>query len=756
MCAKLHLILLLLLPLFVGLSQAGVFVRQRERQQKQAGRADGEKTPWELREAIYGASGQIGFNGTWISDNEFYYTATDKSIHKYNAASKTDSIFVGAGFLNKYTGATFTLSPDNTKILVRYNLTLGFRHSYIAQYDIYDIAKDTAINVHNGEKLQYCGWAPNQGRLAYVYENNVYVHFEENQEVAITNDGVTGVVYNGVPDWVYEEEVLGSGSALWWSPDGSKLAVGFFNDTNVETFKYFLYGDTDDDFQQYPTELDLKYPKTGTPNPVVSLKVFDFDNEQNITSIQLSAPVSIVSLDHILQNVVWSNNTYMLITWLNRRQNLGSLQSCSYQGVCSEVKRLEEPDGWIGISTPKCLSNGLNCIFANWIDNWFQVWNLDLQTGQNIWQSRGNFTVINVYGYDEANQKLFYQATQPGDPSVRHVYSNDDCLSCKLIDADGAACRMASASFSKDYSYYTILCSGPNPTYSRIYSASTQALVSDWEPNTAYRVKLEAKLRPSYRFLNVTLADGSIGYAKLALPPNFDESKKYPLLVLVYGGPNSVRVDNSFLVGFEAFMTTTREVIYAYIDGRGTGQKGKKLLFTVNNDLGDHEVEDQIFVTEWMQNNLTFIDPNRTAIWGWSYGGYMTAKTIEQDDKHVFQCGVSVAPVTSWLFYDTIYTERYMGLPTVDDNLKNYNISSVFNRLQNFRTHDYLLIHGSGDDNVHYQNSLVFSKLLQHADIQFEEQTYTDENHSIGNAAPHLYLTIDDFLNRCLKINVNS
>ncbi|XP_017063017.2 venom dipeptidyl peptidase 4 [Drosophila eugracilis] len=721
------------------------------------GRADesgeGNKTAWELTEALYGTSGLRSFNGTWITDEEFYYTATDRSIHKFNAATKADVIFQNSSFLNNYVGATFSLSPDNSKILIRHNLTEKFRHSYIAQYDVFDIESNTTVQIHKGEKLQYCGWSPLRDRLAYVYLNNVFIHFSESSEIAITDDGVDGVVYNGVPDWVYEEEVLSSGSALWWSPDGTKLAVGFFDDTDVETFNYFLYGDGDTTFYQYPHEEQLKYPKSGSKNPLVNLRVYDVSESEH-AMYSIVAPVDVVGSDHILQNVVWSNETHLLITWMNRRQNLSSIQSCSNLGACVEVKRLEEPRGWVDISTPKCLSSGKSCIFSYFIDNWQQVWNLDLETGLNSWQSRGNFTVLTVYGYDEARDKLYYQATQAGDPSVYHVFSNDECLSCSQVDVDGDACRSASATFSKSFSYYTLSCNGPNPTYTRIFEATTKTLQVEWEPNTAYRQQLAQKQRPTYRFLNVTLADGSHGFAKLALPPNFDEAKKYPLIVVVYQGPNSVRVTNGFTLGYEAFVTTSRETIYAYIDGRGTGNKGKDLLFSVNNDLGDHEVEDQLFVTRWMQQNLPYVDAERCGIWGWSYGGYMTAKTIEKDDDRIFQCGVSVAPVTSWLYYDTIYTERYMGLPTEDDNLQKYNESSVFGNLENFKTHDFLLVHGSGDDNVHYQHSLLLGKLLQRQDIQFEEQTYTDENHGIGNALPHLYHTIDAFWINCLNLEV--
>lgn len=244
----------------------------------------------------------------------------------------------------------------------------------------------------------------------------------------------------------------------------------------------------------------------------------------------------------------------------------------------------------------------------------------------------------------------FYQATELGDASVSHVYCNNMCLSCNNYDVEGQECRSASATFSKNFSYYTLTCNGPNPSYTQIFETEAFTKVADWELNTEYRATLATKLRPSYSYINVALEDGSRGLAKLALPPNFNESLRYPMIVNVYGGPNSVRISNAFTVGYEAFVTTTRNIIYAYIDGRGTGNKGKDLLFSVNNDLGDFEVADQIFVTEWLVSQLGFIDPERVAIWGWSYGGYMTAKTLERDED-VFACGVSVAPVTSWLYY---------------------------------------------------------------------------------------------------------
>uniref|UniRef100_A0A1A9WX87 Venom dipeptidyl peptidase 4 n=1 Tax=Glossina brevipalpis TaxID=37001 RepID=A0A1A9WX87_9MUSC len=620
-----------------------------------------DKKPWDLNEAIFAASKIRSSGGTWIS------------------------------------GSSAILSPSGSKLLVRFNVEQIFRHSSVARYDIYDLSTGLSTEIHNGKKLQYCIWYPhNDDFLSYVYDNNVFVHrVATGKEIPLTTDGKNGVIYNGIPDWVYEEEVLSNSNALWWSPDGSKLLVGWFNDTDVETYKYFVYGDANDPEDQYPTEIDLKYPKSGTNNPLVAVRLFDISTSEP-SMVSITAPIDIVGKEHILQNVIWTSNDNFIIIWLNRRQNIASIQACTLQGVCHEVKRLSEPAGWISIDNFLCLKTGDRCLFTHWIDNWYQVWNLNLQNGD--------------------------------------------------------LCRSAAASFSKNFTYFMATCNGPNPSYSKIIQTETKNVLVDWELNTEFREKLATKLRPIIKYMNVTLADGSQGIARLSLPPNLDEKKKYPLIVWVYGGPNSVRVTNSFTVGFEAYLTTKREVIYAQIDGRGTGNKGKKLLHSVNNHLGEYEVADQIHVTKYLQQELPYIDAENTGIWGWSYGGYLTARTLANDTQGVYKCGVSVAPVTSWLYYDSIYTERYMGLPTPEDNLQKYLETDVFDNVENFRHHDFLLIHGSADDNVHYQNSLMLAKVLQQKQIIFDEMTYTDENHSIGSFLPHLYQTMDRFWSSCLNL----
>ncbi|PNF24642.1 hypothetical protein B7P43_G00739 [Cryptotermes secundus] len=225
------------------------------------------------------------------------------------------------------------------------------------------------------------------------------------------------------------------------------------------------------------------------------------------------------------------------------------------------------------------------------------------------------------------------------------------------------------------------------------------------------------------------------------------------MLVYVYGGPNSVQISDAFTLGWGAYLTTNRSIIYALIDGRGSGLKGDDMKFSVYRRLGSVEIEDQILVTITLQSRFPYIDQTRTAIWGWSYGGYATAMTLAIDRLAIFKCGASVAPVTSWIYYDSIYTERYMGLPSLEDNQQGYNNSDVTRLVENFRGKQFYLLHGNADDNVHYLQAMELSRALELANILFRQQSYPDENHSLRSVLLHVYTSMDQFWAQCFDLD---
>lgn len=330
-------------------------------------------------------------------------------------------------------------------------------------------------------------------------------------------------------------------------------------------------------------------------------------------------------------------------------------------------------------------------------------------------------------------------------------------MSCDITTIEGNNCTYAAASFSKSFSNYALTCSGPDPTIVDIYESETDTKIRDWEHNTNLRTKIKNYDLPTEHFVRIAIPGTPYEAAvKLMLPKEIDfetpGDKKYPMIIDVYAGPNSARVSNSYSSGFKNYLITSQKIIYASIDGRGSANKGLDMVYELNNKLGTVEILDQITVTKILQERYKFIDAERTAIWGWSYGGYATALALEYDTENVFKCGISVAPVTNWMYYNTMYTERYMGTP--QENAKGYADGDATQKLAQFENHKhkFLLIHGNADDNVHYQQTMALSRSLQKADILFEQISYPDENHGLGGVSKQLYNKMDEFWKSCLDL----
>ncbi|XP_050087507.1 venom dipeptidyl peptidase 4 [Anopheles aquasalis] len=712
-------------------------------------------------EIIPNRFGLRGFNGTWLTGEELMYRESSTGNYvKFNVKSGTSSVLLSGDTVGQWAGASVQmLKPDFTKALIRYDVRTVFRHSSLSKYAIYDTVQGTTFHVANQEEVSICIVAPTGQSLAYVKDNNVYYRAAllENTEVLLTTDGVPGIIYNGIPDWVYEEEVFGTDATLWFSPDGQRLAMASFDDREVKEFSYHIYGNPDDPERQYPEELRIRYPKVNTTNPTVYLLVKDLST--NSPWVNVAAPVALVTEDHVLGTVNWASANVLGVIWTNRRQNVATFQKCSASdGSCVEAIRFDRPNGWYDLYTPRCYGNaGERCFLMGANNGWKAVLEV---VGQNapIMRTRERYTVASINAYDEQTQALYYTAVPADAPHHRHVFRDNECLTCSLTDEEGVPCTFASVSFSNDLHYMAATCSGPTPSYTQIYSTTNEPGFEriDWEWNLDRRAQLQEYKKVEVRFLRVPVGiDGFMASVRLYLPPGIDfeadatspDGEKYPMVVNVYAGPDSVRVTDSFAIGFPHYMATTKRIIYAQIDGRGTGNQGYDFLFSINNQLGTYEMEDQIAVAHYLQERYAFIDAKRTGIWGSSYGGYATAMTLEKDYHQVYRCGIAVAPVTSWMFYDSIYTERYMGLPST--NAIGYVRSDISGFTDELKNHLFLLIHGTADDNVHYQQSMVFVRALLDHDIDFDQMTYPDEAHSLSGVQRHLYHTMDQFWDKC-------
>ncbi|KAL7991685.1 hypothetical protein Chor_015941 [Crotalus horridus] len=710
------------------------------------------------------------YNLRWMSGHEYVYT-NQNNVFLYDIDDGRESIILSNDTLDSFNSSQAILSPDRKFALLQYSYEKVWRYSYTASYHIYDLINRTKITENPLPKnIQYISWSPVGHKLAYVYCNNVYVKTTPNASpVQITENGAENKILNGLADWVYEEEMFGTHSALWWSPNGSFLAFAEINDTEVPVMEYSFYSE---DTLQYPKTIKIPYPKAGAINPTIRLFVLDILSLSPKNISEIVAPSSIISGDHYLSAVTWVTDERICVQWLRRIQNFSVLTICDYSGAwhCpKEREHLEESKtGWVGRKVKPITS--------------------------------GKWEVISIAAI--TNSSLYFISNEfEGRPGGRHLYKvdlkNDLKKICITCNSKEEACQYFSVSFSTDSRYYKLNCYGPDVPYFTLQNSITDKAIKTLEDNNNLKNALKEIQMPCKRLRNITL-HGQTYWYQMILPPNFDESKKYPLLIDVYAGPCSQKADAAFRINWSTYLASSEGIIVASFDGRGSGFQGDKILHAIYRRLGTYEVEDQISAAKQF-SEMSFVDKDRIAIWGWSYGGYVTSMVLGAGSG-VFKCGIAVAPVSRWQYYDSIYTERYMGLPEKNDNLNFYEraLLAVALVLERSRGHFCSWIHEKSADNVHFQQAAQISKALVDAEVDFQamelhledsygqgkEKTegalfityirqewissteklsvssqatylvwYTDKDHGIGgHAHSHIYQHMSHFMKQCFKL----
>jgi len=753
--------------LFVGILISSVVGRKLENRNFQG---DDE---FSFEDFITSKFSARSFNGSWWSKNELQWSDVDGNLVAWNFEEDTSSIIVSADLLqsvasnSKFEG----FSGDASMLLFAYDIDAVWRHSFTATYLVLDSVNNKNITVRSGSggtKLQYCAWiknTENKNSLIYVFENNIYVR--ENalveDDIAITTDGVIDNVFNGIPDWVYEEEVLGVNYANHMSPTGHKIAFARFNDTLVPEFQYPHYGNPDDVFHnQYPTYKKVRYPKSGETNPTINLFVYDLP--QNLRK-EVKPPTEVEQWDeYIYAKIYWVHDTKLSVTWMNRVQNSTVLSTClesESSWNCETVKYFEESNGWMDPATPVLYSPDGDVITI-----WSKLENNNLHyphivkidTDNNMeYLSEGQIVVIDILAWDDNSGTVYFMGTKEGSAGSRHLYTVDDkankmitCLTCDIPSLSGDVCEYNEVSLSSDNKYFIHKCRGEVIPEVNLRLTSDSSTVYILEDNADLKDRLTFKSLPTINYLTVPVGDGFEAPVKMYIPPDFDPAAKYPMILYIYGGPGAQQVTARWTLGWESYLTSSKDIVYVLMDGRGTGFQSNEYKFQVYRNLGTVEMDDQISVTRKLTEMFDYIDKDRVGIWGWSYGGFNTAMTLERDVQDpVFACGISVAPVTSWLLYDSIYTERFMSLP--EDNQAGYN-NSVIAGIESLRGKKWMLNHGVADDNVHYQHSMLLTRALEVADIQFEQHSYADENHSLRGVSRFLYHAMRDFWERCFNL----
>ena len=656
-------------------------------------------------------------------------------------------------------------SPDLQKVILKTDVTSLWRYSSIAQYWVLDINNGDIKPVFNEvDKISTASWSPDSLKIAFIYENNLYYKsLQLNEIIQITFDGSTEI-FNGKPDWVYEEEVYGSDHVFWWSPESDKVAFLRSNNTQVPEFIIPFYAQST--HQDYPEIVKIKYPKAGYPNPIVDILTYDL-NTKNLHKHNLKSEK--INLENrLITEVVWIADSLKVKT-SNRHSDLLEIFLVDKHEKVKLIRTLTASDSWFEatsstfyIPANETLGRKYDGYLDIVVENGYNHLGYFSPPDNSQYEllTKGNWEVTGGVAFDFTSNTVYFTSTVKS-PVERHIHAinlldrSDDGLPYikDITTKEG----WYDSSFSSGARFLFLSELGPGIPTQRVNDLKLHKNVKTIEDNSELIETLRNYVIPEVKYSQVELNDETGGQPFLVtametLPLNFDKKKKYPVLFYIYGGPGSQTVTKKWAISFSSLIAAELDAIVVTIDGRGTGfnnlnyKLGSKFKFIVRDRLGQYEPIDVISAAnKWAEKS--YVDHERIAIWGWSYGGFLTLKTLETDiDNPIFNYAVAIAPVTRWRLYDSIYTERYLNTP--QENPKGYEIGSIHN-VSNFKhVKKFFIGHGSGDDNVHVQNSLQLLDEFNLAKVEnFEFMIFPDSNHGMNyhNGFTVVYDRILDF-----------
>jgi dipeptidyl-peptidase-4 len=627
---------------------------------------------------------------------------------------------------------SYSFDASEKMILLACNSNQIFRHSFTADYYLYDITTKKLKKLFDFQ-VQEPTFSPDGKKIAYARENNLYVYdLATAKSTAITTDGQKNSIINGITDWVYEEE-FAFVKAFDWSTDSKKVAYIRFDESKVPEFSMSMFAK-----DLYPTMQTFKYPKAGEKNAVVSLHIYDVDANA-VKNIKLDN-----YNDFYIARLKWTNDSNLVSAQvLNRHQDNLDLIFVDATSGTTKVVLNEKDKAYVDVTDNLTFLKDNSFIWTSEKNGFNHIYLYDKNGSLKNQVTNGNWEVTNYYGYDEKTNSVFYQSVENGSIN-RDVYK-------VLLNGKGKV-RLSqntgtnAATFSPNFQYYiNTYSSASQPTTYTLNEAKAGKQIQVIENNETLATKLKKYDLPAKEFFVLKTEKGIELNAWIIKPKDFDPNKKYPVFMYQYSGPGSQQVNNEWnsTDDYWFMMLSQQGYIVACVDGRGTGFKGADFKKVTQLQLGKYEVEDQIDAAKVI-GNYSFVDKSRIGIFGWSYGGFMASNCILKGND-VFKMAIAVAPVTNWRFYDSVYTERYMQTP--QENASGYDDNSPINHVNKLKG-KYLLIHGSGDDNVHVQNAMQMMEALIQANKQFDSQIYPDNNHGIygGKTRVQLYTKMTNFI----------
>lgn len=682
------------------------------------------------------------FGINWMKDGLYYSSLVERdgypAVVKINVSTGEEVGVLLDGSSLEIDFSSYSFNADETKALLATAVEPIYRRSSKGIYYVVDLATGQKQQLMGGEKISYATLSPDNTRVAFVKDNNLYITELSSQKVTrLTADGEANKIINGAADWVYEEE-FSMAQAFKWSPDGKKIAFIRFDESEVPEFNMQTWGPL------YPKDYRFKYPKAGGKNALVSIHVVD------ISSLAIQKMDAGTETDQYLPRLYWTQDSNQLaFIRLNRLQNQLDLLHANASTGKSKLILSEISKTYVDLDYNddlQYLSDGNSFVRTSEQDGYKHVYHHRMDGSLIRQLTSGTWEVSSMVGIDEKAKKLYYVSTE-ASPLERNFYviQLDGKGKKSLTPAKGSHTINMSPDFSYFIDYYT---TAETPVKVTLYEASGKER-KVLEDNRELRERMSRFALGKKEFFSFPTLDGTLLNGYLIKPADFDPNKKYPVLMYVYGGPGSQNVLNAW-GGSRDFWhqhLAAEGYLVASIDNRGTGARGRDFKHATYANLGKLETIDQIEGAKYLAK-MPFVDPTRIGIWGWSYGGYMSSLSL-MIGHEVFKTAIAVAPVTTWRYYDTIYTERYLQTPQL--NPAGYDNNSPITHVNKLKG-NFLLIHGTGDDNVHFQNAVDLVNALIAANKQFESFYYPNRNHGIsgGNTTWHLYTQMTDFLKRKL------
>ncbi|XP_048050704.1 inactive dipeptidyl peptidase 10-like isoform X1 [Megalobrama amblycephala] len=674
----------------------------------------------------------------WVTAHRLVYRDRDGDLKMLNMETNQTEVLMKNSTFAVFKASKFAVSPDLNYVLLAYDVRKVYRYSYLASYLIFNLQTREVHELNPPEVsdcvLQFASWGIHGQQLVYIFENNIYYQPEvKNSSLRLTSSGQDGLVFNGITDWLYEEEVLHSSVAHWWSPSGSSLAFLTINDTLVPKEQLPRFTGT-----LYPRGQQYPYPKAGQVNPEVTLYVVSLNGSTHTT--QILHPDSLQRSELYISMVQWVTDECLAVRWLNRPQNASILTLCyTHTGKCV-MKHVVTSDKWIDRQNEKTFfsKDGATFFVTSPLGSGdrgsFRHLTMmsEQPEGEEVSMrhlTSGTWEVTEILNYDEKWDTVYFLSNEAGF-SQRHLYRvstvdpfHRECLSCSLFEPH---CSLYEASMSPYGRAVLLNCRGPGIPQTTVHLLSN---ISDHviiDARLEIREFLRKKQIPVRQISTLQINNQALRL-ELSLPPQFEESKRYPLLLLLECDPGCQQVNDRFRLEWADVLVSCDDVIVARVDGRGSGFQGQQILQDVYKRLGLVDAEDQLSALEYLVKQ-PYIDGGRVGVFGKVYGGFLSSLLLLSHSS-ALRCGAAMTPVFDWQLYASAFTERYFGFP-IQNELK-YKISSLL--LNNTRSEMlwFLIQHGTADANVHFQHTAELVKLLSVINVNYRLQIFPDEGHDV-------------------------